>query len=189
METTKKRLVIGVDFDGTLVEEAFPEIGALKQETVEFINQAKKQGHLIIIWTARSNQKADEAKEFLEKNNIYYDYFNENPEDPYALRGEQGRKIFCDIYLDDRCIHIDDIDKAFNVLNGHKKLPKFMQLKMEVAMYERDYSRYHEAYTFQKGEIVEILRVCGETAVIYSKNGNESTTVHIKHLQEITEVI
>jgi hydroxymethylpyrimidine pyrophosphatase-like HAD family hydrolase len=111
-----KRLVLGIDFDGTIVEEAFPNIGAIKPRTVELMEKAMWAGHLIVVWTARSGQAEIDAINFLKENKIPYHYVNENPEDPYAIKGEQGRKIFCDYYLDDRGIHIDDIDKLFEVI-------------------------------------------------------------------------
>lgn len=112
----KKRLVLGVDFDGTIVEEAFPNIGAIKPKTVQLMQEAFDKGHLVIVWTARSGIAVTEAAAFLKINNIPYHYMNENPEDPWAVRGEQGRKIFCDYYLDDRAVHINDIDKLFEVI-------------------------------------------------------------------------
>jgi hydroxymethylpyrimidine pyrophosphatase-like HAD family hydrolase len=112
----KKRLVLGIDFDGTIVEEAFPEIGKIKPKTVQLMQEAIEAGHLLIVWTARSGQAEIDAINFLNENNIPYHYVNENPEDPYAIRGEQGRKIFCDYYLDDRALHVNDIDKLFEVI-------------------------------------------------------------------------
>lgn len=111
-----KRLVLGIDFDGTIVEENFPEIGAIKPKTVQLMKDAGEKGHLVIVWTARSGSALNEAIQFLFKNEIPFDYINENPEDPYAIRGEQGRKIFCDYYLDDRAVHVDDIDKIIGVI-------------------------------------------------------------------------
>lgn len=111
-----KRLVLGVDFDGTIVEEAFPNIGAIKEQTVNLMYRAMAKGHLVIVWTARSGQAERDAYAFLKDNEIPFDYMNENPEDPYAIRGEQGRKIFCDYYLDDRAVHVDDIGKLFEVI-------------------------------------------------------------------------
>lgn len=112
----KKKLVIAVDFDGTIVEEAFPGIGAIKNRTVELMKQAMDNGHTVIVWTARSGLALDSAVRFLDENNIPYHYVNENPEDEYAIRGEQGRKLFCNYYLDDRAVHIDDVNKLFEVI-------------------------------------------------------------------------
>lgn len=112
----KGRLFIGVDFDGTIVTEGFPNIGEIKPRTVELMKRLKDEGHLVIVWTARSGSYLTDAIDFMNENNIPYDYVNENPEDEYVKRGEQGRKIFCHYYLDDRAVHVDDIDKIFNIL-------------------------------------------------------------------------
>lgn len=114
----KKRLVLGIDFDGTIVEENFPGIGEIKPETVKLMQVAKDLGHLVIVWTARSQQFEQECIDFLNENNIPYDYVNENPEDPYFIKGIQGRKIFCDYYFDDRAINVKDIDQMFTILDN-----------------------------------------------------------------------
>jgi predicted phosphatase len=111
-----KRLTLGIDFDGTIVTEAFPNIGELKQKTVQLMKDACEKGHLVIVWTARSGDAEREAYKFLVENEVPFHYMNENPEDPYAINGAQGRKIFCDYYLDDRAIHVDDIDKLNGVI-------------------------------------------------------------------------
>lgn len=112
----KKKLVLGIDFDGTIVEEGFLNIGKIKPKTVEFMRQAIEKGHLIIVWTARSHQFEEECRKFLDENNIPYHYINENPEDPYFTKGIQGRKIYCDYYIDDRAINIKDLDMMFDII-------------------------------------------------------------------------
>lgn len=106
------RKVVAVDFDGTIVTEAFPNIGEIKHETVLLMKVLREKGHNIVIWTARSGKFLEEAEEFLILNGIPYDYINENPEDEFYKRGEQGRKIFAHIYLDDRAYNIEDISKV-----------------------------------------------------------------------------
>lgn len=108
-----KRLTLAVDFDGTIVEEGFPNIGAIKPRTLEFMKQAFEKGHLVIIWTARSGEHLIKAHEFLIENEIPFHYINENPEDPYFIAGSQGRKIFAHYYLDDRAVHVNDLEKLF----------------------------------------------------------------------------
>lgn len=175
----KKRLTIGVDFDGTIVEEGFPEIGAIKPDVVEFVTRAKKMGHLIIIWTSRSSKYLEDAVEFLNKNNIPYDYVNENPEDVYFIQGIQSRKLFCDFYLDDRAIHVDDIDKAFNKINKIVEAPRKAKMKYDITLMEDvEIDEDFEPFTFKQNEDVEILKQIGELFVIFSPRLVESTTVH-----------
>ncbi|HLO11570.1 MAG TPA: hypothetical protein VK190_04875 [Pseudoneobacillus sp.] len=116
LNSGNKRLFLGVDFDGTIVSEAFPNIGEINRKVVNFMRYAKSRGHLIIIWTARSLQYEQDAKNFLIENGIPFDYINENPEDEFAKRGEQGRKLFCHYYIDDRAVHVSDIDKLVSVI-------------------------------------------------------------------------
>lgn len=94
------RLVVAVDFDGTIVDHAFPKIGVMKKGAREALQTLKLQGHTIIIWTCRTlPQHIAEAKRWLDEYNIPYDYFNENaPEAPYPCRP----KIYADVYIDDR---------------------------------------------------------------------------------------
>uniref|UniRef100_A0A6M3L8A9 Putative ATPase domain containing protein n=2 Tax=viral metagenome TaxID=1070528 RepID=A0A6M3L8A9_9ZZZZ len=86
------------DFDGTIVENNFPEIGIIIEPTVE-----KMRGlwvdlrKIIIVWTCRSGDYANQAKAFMLKNNIPFDFINENP-----LFEMGSRKIFAHKYYDDR---------------------------------------------------------------------------------------
>ena len=75
----KKKKTVAIDFDGTIVENIFPEIGAIKQTVVDKMREWYEQGHTIIIWTCRTDQYAEEARKFLDDNEIPYHYFNENP--------------------------------------------------------------------------------------------------------------
>lgn len=177
-----KRLIFGIDFDGTLVSEAFPGIGELNNRVLELMKLATEQGHLVIIWTARSGKALDEAVQFMKENTVPYHYINENPEDEYAIRGEQGRKIFCNYYLDDRAVNIKDVESLFEILDPQSiVLPKIAILTgsfsiKEVGTDEEDICH------FNKGMKVLVLRKvksCQDIIqyVIYSEELNEATTV------------
>ena len=107
----KKKKTVAIDFDGTIVEHMFPEIGAIKKNVVDKMKEWYEQGHTIIIWTCRTDQYAEEARKFLDDNEIPYHYFNENPTNPL---GDWCRKILADVYLDDRALNVDDLD-SFNL--------------------------------------------------------------------------
>lgn len=101
--TKQVHKVIAVDFDGTLVESQFPDIGAIKQEVVNQVREEKTKGNIIIIWTCRTGKVLEEAVQFLKNNDIPFDYVNENPLNPY---GDTTRKVFADEYWDDKAIRI-----------------------------------------------------------------------------------
>lgn len=183
-----KRLWLAVDFDGTIVTEGFPKIGEIKQKTVDFLKLAKEKGHNIIIWTARSGQYEVDAKNFLIENNIPFDYINENPEDPFHQRGEQGRKLFANFYIDDRAIHVDDIDKLFNVLNGvenlvgRKAILRSQFYLAESCDGDLEFHDIDDQVHFREGLEVEIIKEVKSDNnfrlfIIYSEELNEATVV------------
>ena len=107
----EKKRTIAVDFDGTIVEHMFPEIGAIKQNVVDKMKEWYEKGHTICIWTCRTGKYAEEAQKFLYDNDIPYHFFNENPTCSFD---DNCRKILANVYLDDRALNVDDID-SFNL--------------------------------------------------------------------------
>ena len=107
-------MIISTDFDGTLCEHKFPEIGKPYTEIINYLIQYKKEGHKIILWTCREGQKLQEAIQWCKEQGLEFDAINENvPErknQDYAIR-----KIYADIYLDDRNINPLDILKKREV--------------------------------------------------------------------------
>lgn len=105
-----RKYVIAIDFDGTIVENQYPEIGKIKKDCINFINKLSSELNCeIIIWTCRENEKLKEAIDFLNKNNITYHYVNDNcnwAKNEFS-HNAKCRKIFADLYIDDRAIFSD----------------------------------------------------------------------------------
>jgi hypothetical protein len=92
---------IAVDFDGTIVEHKYPEIGKEKLFAFETLKQLIKQKHQVILWTYRTGKELDEAVEFCRENGVEFFAVNKNfPEEYYD--GSISRKIDADVYIDDR---------------------------------------------------------------------------------------
>ncbi|MGJ8592156.1 MAG: BT0820 family HAD-type phosphatase [Aquaticitalea sp.] len=97
------KLIIGVDFDGTIVEDAFPKIGKPRIFAFETLKKLQEDGHRLILWTYRSGTKLDEAVKFCEDNGIIFYAVNKSfPEEQFDYT--KSRKIYADIYIDDRNI-------------------------------------------------------------------------------------
>ena len=60
---------IAIDFDNTIVEEKYPEIGKLIKDSKKYINLLYEKFN-IIIWTCRDGKDIDIVKDFLFNNNI-----------------------------------------------------------------------------------------------------------------------
>lgn len=96
-----KMLTIAVDFDGTIVEDAYPKVGKAKPFAFEALKMLESKGHRLILWTVRSGRTLKDAVEFCEKNGIeFYAVNNEFAEEQYS--GKSSRKINADIFIDDR---------------------------------------------------------------------------------------
>ncbi|MCH2194512.1 BT0820 family HAD-type phosphatase [Kordia sp.] len=99
----KESLLIAVDFDGTIVEDAYPKIGSPKIFAFETLKRLEQDGHRLILWTYRSGKKLDEAVAFCKDNDIiFYAVNNSYPEE--VFEGKVSRKINADYFIDDRNI-------------------------------------------------------------------------------------
>lgn len=97
------KLIIGVDFDGTIVEDAFPKIGKTRIFAFETLKKLQEDGHRLILWTYRSGTKLDEAVKFCEDNGIVFYAVNKSfPEEQFDYT--KSRKIYADLFIDDRNI-------------------------------------------------------------------------------------
>ena len=99
----KEKYIIAVDFDGTIVEDAYPEIGKPRIFAFETLKRLQEDGHRLILWTYRCNKKLDEAVVFCKENGIEFYAVNKSfPEEEF--KGDVSRKIMADLFIDDRNI-------------------------------------------------------------------------------------
>ena len=104
MGKEEKRLpkVIAVDFDGTLVEDKFPEIGAVNEEVLNYCKEEQKAGARIILWTSRTKKRLEDAVAWCKDHDFNPDTVNENIPEVVELYGGDCRKVFASEFIDDR---------------------------------------------------------------------------------------
>lgn len=96
-------MIIAIDFDGTIVEDHFPEIGKMIDGAREVINKLYDEGYTIIIWTCRTRINKARAIEFLALNGIKYHRFNESSlANLRQYNNIDTRKVYADLYIDDK---------------------------------------------------------------------------------------
>lgn len=96
-------LILAVDFDGTIVEDAYPSIGSPRLFAFETLKRLQQDGHRLILWTYRHGEKLNEAVAFCKENGIEFYAVNKSyPEE--QLSNEVSRKIHADLFIDDRNI-------------------------------------------------------------------------------------
>lgn len=94
--------LIAVDFDGTIVEDAYPKIGKPMPFAFETLKMLQKDGHRLILWTYRYGRKLEEAVDFCKENGIEFYAINASyPEEVFDPR-KASRKLHADMFIDDR---------------------------------------------------------------------------------------
>lgn len=99
-----------IDFDGTIVEHCFPNIGNPLPEAFEVLKELKEAGWRLILWTCREDEGYNinkryltDAVEYCRENGVVFDAVNEADLET-EFRPESGlkRKVFGHVYIDDR---------------------------------------------------------------------------------------
>lgn len=113
-----ENLVIAVDFDGTIVEHKYPEIGKEIPFAFDTLKMLQKKGFRLILWTVRYGSELDSALEFCSKRGLDFYAVNKNyPEE--EDQNSISRKILADIYIDDRNFGgLPDWGEIYNQLTG-----------------------------------------------------------------------
>ena len=97
------KLIIAVDFDGTIVEDGYPKIGKTRIFAFETLKRLQQDGHRLILWTYRNGTKLQEAVDFCKDNGIEFYAVNASfPEEKFDY--SRSRKIHADLFIDDRNI-------------------------------------------------------------------------------------
>ena len=65
--------IIAVDFDGTLCENKWPEIGMPNEELIEYLKKRQAAGEKLILWTNRVDERLDEAVKWCEEHGLVFD--------------------------------------------------------------------------------------------------------------------
>lgn len=102
MTNLKACKIIAVDFDGTLCENNWPEIGEANDELLEYLRNRKKDGDKLILWTCRIDEMLQKAVEWCADKGLIFDAINENLPEIIENFGSDTRKIFANEYIDDR---------------------------------------------------------------------------------------
>ena len=96
-------MYICIDFDGTIVDHCFPEIGTEAPKAILWLKRLQDQGAKLILFTMRSDTSVggpmlSDAVSFLEDKGIKFYGINKNPDQDSWTKSP---KAYADIYVDD----------------------------------------------------------------------------------------
>jgi hypothetical protein len=95
-------MIIAVDFDGTIVEHAYPKIGKPIPFALDVLRKLQRERHTLLLWTVREGDLLQEAVNYCSKNGV--DFYAANKNYPEEETGDTPRKLTADIFIDDKNI-------------------------------------------------------------------------------------
>lgn len=102
--------IIAVDFDGCLVVNKWPEVGAPIEKNINKLKAEQADGAKVILWTNRVGKPLDDAVNFCKEQGIHLDAVNENLPEIVEAFGGDCRKVFANEYWDDRAVLMSEQD-------------------------------------------------------------------------------
>lgn len=99
-------MTIAVDFDGTIVEHKYPEIGEERPFAIETLKMLIKDHHRLIMWSVREGRLLDEAVDWCRERGVEFYAVNKDypEEDGTNNNNHFSRKLKVDLFIDDRQI-------------------------------------------------------------------------------------
>lgn len=115
-------MIIAVDFDGTIVEHRYPEIGEELPFAVSTLKLlANKHNHRLILWTVRHGRLLQEAVDWCKERGLEFYAINKNfPEE--EVENESGYcKVNAELFIDDRNLGgLPDWGKIYSMITEGK---------------------------------------------------------------------
>lgn len=93
--------IISVDFDGTLCESKWPDIGRPNVRLICYLIKAREQGYKLILETMREGELLDNAVSWCMDRGLVFDAINDNLPEMIEFYGGNPRKIFATWKIDD----------------------------------------------------------------------------------------
>lgn len=93
-------MIIAIDFDGTIVQHKYPEIGTEIPFATATIRKLIAEQHQVILWTVRRGNLLEEAIDWCKERGI--EFYAVNKSFPEEEAGVGYGKVNADIFIDDR---------------------------------------------------------------------------------------
>ena len=96
-------MTIAVDFDGTIVEHAYPKIGKPIPFAIDILKKIQQEEHhTLVLWTVREGKLLQEAIDYCENQGLKFYTHNKNFPGEDFEAGKDSRKLSVDLFIDDR---------------------------------------------------------------------------------------
>ncbi len=126
-------MIIAVDFDGTIVEHKYPEIGEEIPFATETLKMLIKDHHRLILWSVREGKLLEDAVNWCKERGIECwavnrDYPEENGTDN---NNHYSRKLKADCFIDDRNVGgLPDWGQIYQIISSGKSYRRIIKEAM-----------------------------------------------------------
>ena len=131
-------MTIAVDFDDTIVEHKYPEIGAEIPFSIDTLKMLINDRHRLILWSVREGVLLEEAVEYCRKRGIEFYAVNKDYPEEKTTDRNFSRKLKVDMFIDDRNLGgLPDWGSIYRMINEKKSYADI--LREEMAEQSDDY--------------------------------------------------
>lgn len=95
-------MIIAVEFDGTIVEDAYPQIGREVPFAIATLKRLQAERNILILWTSREGTLLDEAVEYCRGRGLEFYAVNINHPEEEHEEPFRCRKLRADMFIDSR---------------------------------------------------------------------------------------
>jgi hypothetical protein len=115
-------MTIAVDFDGTIVEHRYPEIGEEIPFAIDTLKMLIKDHHRLILWSVREGKLLEDAVNWCKERGVeFYAVNRDYPEETLDNNQHFSRKLKVDLWIDDRNIGgLPDWGTIYRMVKNHK---------------------------------------------------------------------
>lgn len=115
-------MIIAVDFDGTIVQHRYPEIGTEVPFATQTLKMLIQEGHRLILWTVREGKLLQDAIDWCSQRGLeFYAINKEFPEEDAEQNKSYSRKLKADLWIDDRNVGgLPDWGTIYRMIHDNK---------------------------------------------------------------------
>ena len=131
-------MTIAIDFDGTIVEHSYPEIGPEIPFAIDTLKMLINDRHRLILWSVREGVLLEEAVEYCRKRGVEFYAVNKDYPEEKTTDRNFSRKLKVDMFIDDRNLGgIPDWGTIYRMIKEKKSYADIV--KEEMAEQSEDY--------------------------------------------------
>lgn len=135
-------MLIAVDFDGTIVEHRYPEIGPEVPFAIQTLKMLQKEGHRLVLWSVREGKLLEDAVDFCRERGLEFYSVNSNYTEEQTDHQNFSRKLKADVFIDDRNVGgMLDWGSIYRIIHYRIKFADLIADALEERLGELEYQK------------------------------------------------